>query len=108
MAWNIRPSTYKAIAALAALLPTLLEGLPIAAPLVSDVVAAGKREDDGKLEDDGRSEDDAVVSDDVTAVVTTGAVPAADAELAPPDGGGVAFAGFASAPMPQGIFSPFG
>jgi hypothetical protein len=91
--------------ALEASLPTLLDalaGLPVAAPLVSGVVAAGKREDDGK------SEDDAVVSGDVTAVVAAGAVPATDAELAPPDGGGLASAGFASAPLPQGIFSPSG
>jgi len=105
--WNIRPSTDEAMAALAleASLPTLLDvlaGLPVAAPLVSGVVAAGKREDDGK------SEDDAVVSGDVTAVVAAGAVPATEAELAPPDGGGLASAGFASAPLPQGIFSPSG
>lgn len=94
MTWNIRPSTDKTMAVLTleASLPTLLDSvaeLAVAVPLLSGVVAAGKREDDGK------SEDDAVVGGDVAAVVAAGVVPATEV---------LAAAGFASAPLPQGIF----
>jgi hypothetical protein len=86
--------------ALEAALPALSDALaafPVVAVAVLGVVTAGKGEDDAT------TEDDAVVGVDAAAVVATGAVPATDAELAPPDGGGLASAAFVSAPVPQGI-----
>lgn len=106
--WDIRPSIDRAVMApleLLALLPPPLVVVLVEAPLVVvpgvevELLALG-------VATTGKgvvtTMDDAVVGVARTDVVPTDAVLLADKELAPV-GGGLAAAGFASAPLPQGM-----
>jgi hypothetical protein len=122
-AWNIRPSTDRAASAAFALevllpaLPDALEALAVVLPevalLVLGVIPAGEEddeEDEDEEEEGATVEADAVVGVDTADVVEFGVVPAADAdaEVGPPDGGGLASPGLVSAPVPQGMGLPSG
>jgi len=103
---NIRPSTDKApmaAFALATLVPDGPETLPVGLPaelLEMDVVK--------EYEYAGPTTDDDAVGDNDDVVVTTMLELEMAPELGPLLGGGLAMAGFVSAPVPQGIALPSG